>query len=122
MGCCGKKTRREAAVEIAKSHGNAFIDRKLSSPRYSGYQERMDICESCEHRTWLSRKERRNWIICNLGIIIARPNKISEKTAKLPINLKPIKNGILCCQYCRCVCDVKARDKNLKCCLDKWKE
>ncbi len=123
MGCCGKKNRTEATVEIIKSHGNAIIDRTMSfTPRYSGYQERINTCQLCSHRTWLSRKERLNWIICNLGIIIVRPNKIADKTTKLPIRLEPLKNDILCCQECRCVCDVKARDRNLRCCLNKWRK
>ena len=114
MGCCGKQTKVEATRAIIKAH--------INRDKCKDYDLRIITCKSCDHHTWLSRKERLNWIICNLGKIIVRPNKISEKTSKLPVNLEPMEHGILCCQECRCVCEVKAREPELKCCLDKWRE
>ncbi len=123
MGCCEKQTKKEAAGSIVKAHMQVIADKILrKSFECKEYRDRIKTCESCAHHTWLSRKERLNWIICNLGVIIVRPNRIAEDTAKLPVKLEPMDHGLLCCQYCRCVCDVKARGKKLECCLKKWRK
>ncbi len=67
--------------------------------------ERAEICNKCEHRTFLNVME---W---GIGIV---------KDKDLPVNHEPGEWDALWCSVCRCFLEAKIRVKEEKCPKNKW--
>ena len=119
MGCCeGEKTRGKARAEIATAQVRALFAMFMGLPDYA--KERLQICATCPHRTWITTLERVGWIIDNFGVIVGKTEKIPDQTAELPVRLEHVSGSFLCCRSCRCVCRKKAHNASAECCRHLW--
>ena len=120
MGCCGGKTRGQAAKDIANAHVRSAVGKITNARPPVEFKARYDKCRDCQWRTWLSPIERAVWILSNIGEIVVNPHRIGEQTMGLPVNLEQRKRDSLYCRACRCKCIVKARMPDGVCCKSKW--
>lgn len=120
MGCCGGKSRRQAAGQIGRAyvrHAAALIIKNRPSKEIA---RRYAICKTCEFRTWLTRRQRAAWVLDNVGQIVVNPHTIPDKTGELPVAKKQSPRTTLFCRACRCKCVVKAQMLDGKCCKGFW--
>jgi len=77
--------------------------------------KRLEACQACENRTYLTFSEYNEWICQNGGIakFILEINRL-EQWPLLPDN-KDSHHGILFCRRCKCLLSAKANEKSEKC-------
>jgi len=130
MGCCGKTGRHiEDAGSMAKKYAAAGATtarevkaRLLGQPIPQWLQERSEICNACEHCTWLSRSEYMRLIVRNQSQVTESNGiesvLLSEQT--LRIYPKDKTRTMQVCAVCKCWLPAAIRVPEKRCELAKW--
>ena len=120
MGCCGGKGKIAAVGRIIKGnatrsiHEMFFVDGEL----YKDAHKRMEICQTCEHHTWMTKADYVKWLAGN-GIKVVK--HLDELTALPPLKKQPFEKGrSLFCRLCKCWIPGKAYSKDSECPENKW--
>ena len=123
MGCCNDKgkTRFQAARQIGRAYTKHAVSMIIKRRPSKEIARRYAICQKCESRTWLTRKQRAAWVMDNVGQIVVNPHTITDKAGELPVEKNQRPKASLYCRACRCKCVVKAQLLDGQCCKGKWK-
>ena len=122
MGCCGGKTRLGTMRDIAQGNVRAILSRVIRLPRQTCEyaDDRIRVCQACEHGTWLTGAEWVAWAK-EMGIknVFAHLNDLTGMKA-LPVNRITKRGALLFCSLCKCYIPAKAFVQRQQCPIGKW--
>lgn len=113
--CCGEKRSRIkkssrialAYYRYARGYKHTLTDRWLAA------------CRQCEHRTWLSVADYKQWFVKYRKQVVANFCEL-EKLAMLPKYEQSETRTLLCCRLCKCFLLAKATLEETTCLIGKW--
>ncbi len=108
MGCCGK------LKQIVTGYSNL-----VRGKRFEFTNERIQTCQKCEKKTWLTKIQYGQWLAKN-GIKVLRNLKDLDVLPELPKRDYEKGKGLYC-RDCKCFIPAKARVEENTCPKDRWR-
>jgi hypothetical protein len=116
MGCCGKKIQKIASIAEGNLRAADHFLRDLFTlpvEKYEYAEVRIRICQQCDFRTWMTKREYLTWLKANAKQVIVN---IEDLEALPPLPIQAYKIGTkLVCSICKCWAVKKAYVKDAKC-------
>jgi len=120
MSCCGKKLKK--AASIATGYSLMAVNKLLHLPgdKYAFADRRLDTCRGCEHHTWLTVADYKDWLTANGGL--ARFTTEIARLDQWPLLPQQdyAKGRKLFCRVCKCWLPAKAYVAGEQCPTGLW--